>query len=96
MATIALKGAFGFGTDIKAFNSLDSSFSRLKTTTSGLTNALGELITKIDTADKAVDKDCCCTAAERSKARESDKKTSMSLAYDKLDELMRRKTNAPL
>ncbi len=88
MSTIAIKGSSVWSTGIKSFSSLDTSFSSLKKTSGGLTTALGDLITKINAADKAIDGDTCSKHAEQAKARDEAKHTSMTIAYDKLNELI--------
>ena len=89
MAVIALKGtSFDYAMGMGVFDGLSMAFSDAKRTTSTLHDALSTLKSKIDVAATAASVDTSQTQAQQAQARESTKKSSLTLAYEKLDELI--------
>ena len=89
MAVIALKGtSFDYAMGMGVFDGLSMAFSDAKRTTSTLHDALSTLKSKIDVAATAASVDTSQTQAQQAQARESTKKSSLTLAYEKLDALI--------
>lgn len=89
MATITLNGScINFGIGINAFTCLDTSFSSAKKKTNGLQKAITDLVSKIDIASSAAKVETSQNEAQAAKKREEDKESTLTLAYDKLDELI--------
>ncbi len=89
MAVIALKGtSFDYAMGMGVFDGLSMAFSDAKRTTSTLHDALSTLKSKIDVAATAASVDASQTQAQQAQARESTKKSSLTLAYEKLDALI--------
>lgn len=89
MAVIALKGtSFDYAMGMGVFDGLSMAFSDAKRTTSTLHDALSTLKSKIDVAATATSVDTSQTQAQQAQARESTKKSSLTLAYEKLDALI--------
>jgi hypothetical protein len=89
MAVIALKGtSFDYAMGMGVFDGLSMAFSDAKRTTSTLHEALSTLKSKIDVAATVVSVDTSQTHAQQAQARESTKKSSLTLAYEKLDALI--------
>ncbi len=89
MATIALSGnTIGCSLGIGSFESLGKAFLNSKNSTGGLSGALGSLKNKIDIASIAVKADTSQQQVKQADSRETEKKSSLTLAYDKLDTLV--------
>ena len=89
MAVIALKGtSFDYAMGMGVFDGLSMAFSDAKRTTSTLHEALSTMKSKIDVAATVVSVDTSQTHAQQAQARESTKKSSLTLAYEKLDALI--------
>ncbi len=79
-----LCGSLGIG----SFTDIGIVLSKAKQTTSNLANELNSLKNKIDVACTAANVDTSKQLASKAKSREETKKSSLSLAYDKLDKLI--------
>lgn len=89
MATIALSGtSLNYTMGMGAFQGLGKAFSDAKRTSSGLRDALNTLKSKIDIASLAAKVDTLQEQAQKAQARESEKTSSLTLAYEKLDTLI--------
>lgn len=90
MSTIALKGntlscSIGFG----SFSAIGSSFNTAKRNTASLTSRLGTLKNKVSAVNAVVNVGCSNDKVYKAQQREENKKTSLSLAYDKLEKFIR-------
>ena len=89
MATITLKQTtFGCTIGIGVFEGIGVAFSNLKQSTNNLTKALGSLKTKIDLASIRVNISESQEQTKAAQKREKIKKSSLSLAYNKLSILI--------
>ncbi|MBD5111510.1 MAG: hypothetical protein HDT42_03110 [Ruminococcaceae bacterium] len=89
MATIALSGtSLNYTMGIGAFQGLGKAFSDAKRTSGGLRDALNTLKSKIDIASVAAKVDTVQEQVQKAQARESEKASSLTLAYEKLDTLI--------
>ncbi|MBD5111518.1 MAG: hypothetical protein HDT42_03150 [Ruminococcaceae bacterium] len=89
MATIALSGtSLNYTMGIGAFQGLGKAFSDAKMTSGGLRDALNTLKSKIDIASVAAKVDTVQEQVQKAQARESEKASSLTLAYEKLDTLI--------
>jgi len=89
MATIALNGSsLNCSMGIGYYTDLNSSFSRSKSSAKSLSDAFASLKQKIDTAQVATDVSASGAEASAAKKREETKASSLTLAYEKLDELI--------
>lgn len=71
-----------------AFEGIGTAFTSAKSSSSGLSGALGALKSKIDLASVAAKVDTSQEQAKKAEERESTKKSSLSLAYEKLNTLI--------
>ena len=89
MATITLtQTTFGCTIGMGAFEGIGVAFSSLKQSTNNLTEALGSLKTKIGLASIGVNISESQEQTKAAQEREKTKKSSLSLAYDKLSTLI--------
>ena len=89
MATIALSGtSLNYTMGIGAFHGLGKAFSDAKRTSGGLRDALNTLKSKIDIASVASKVDTVQEQVQKAQTRESEKASSLTLAYEKLDTLI--------
>lgn len=89
MAVIALKGtSFDYAMGMGVFDGLSMAFSDAKRTASTLHEALSTLKSKIDVVATAASVDASQTQVQQAKSREDTKKSSLTLAYEKLDALI--------
>lgn len=89
MATITLtQTTFGCTIGMGAFEGIGVAFSSLKKSTNNLTEALGSLKTKISLASIGVNVSESQEQTKAAQEREKTKKSSLSLAYDKLSTLI--------
>ena len=89
MATIALNGSsLNCSTGIGYYIDLNSSFSRSKSSTKSLSDAFTSLKQKIDIVQVAADISTSGAEASAAKKREGIKVSSLTLAYEKLDQLI--------
>lgn len=89
MATIALNGSsLNCSTGIGYYIDLNSSFSRSKSSTKSLSDAFTSLKQKIDIVQVAADVSTSGAEASAAKKREGIKVSSLTLAYEKLDQLI--------
>lgn len=87
MATISIPLYPGVTAGIDSFE-IGTAFSGAKTAVNELIDALDSLKSKILSADETVDLDESWNDADSSEQREEIKESSLSLAYDKLDDLL--------
>lgn len=89
MAAITLPGfTFGSALGMGAFEGIGTAFTGAKSSSSGLSEALGALKSKIDLAAVAAKVETAQEQEKKAEEREFTKKSSLSLAYDKLDTLI--------
>ena len=89
MASIALNGSsLNCSMGIGYYTDLNSSFSRSKSSAKSLSDAFASLKQKIDTAQVATDVSASGAEASAVKKREGTKASSLTLAYEKLDQLI--------
>lgn len=89
MATITLTGGtFGCSMGMGAFEGIGVAFTSAKKSSCGLSEALGTLKSKINLASIAAKVETSQEQIKKAKERESTKKSSLSLAYDKLSTLI--------
>ena len=89
MATIALNGSgLNCSIGIGYYTDLNSSFLRSKSSTKSLSDAFASLKQKIDMAQVAADVSTSGAEASAAKKREETKASSLTLAYEKLDQLI--------
>ena len=89
MATIALNGnTFGGCLGAGSFSELGSSFEKAKKTTGNLKRSLSTLKQKIEETSKKVRIESSDTLAKSAESKEEIKNSSLTLAYNKLDEFI--------
>ena len=89
MATITLPGfTFGCAMGMGAFEGIGTAFTSVKSSSGGLSGALGTLKSKIDLAMAATKVETSQEQVKKAENRESAKKSSLSLAYEKLNTLI--------
>lgn len=89
MATITLTGgAFGCTMGMGAFEGIGTAFTSVKSSSGSLTKALGALKSKINLAMVVAKIETPQEQAKKAEERESTKKSSLSLAYEKLNTLI--------
>ena len=89
MAVIELKGtSFDYAMGMGVFEGLSMAFTDAKRSSSTLHDALSTLKSKIDVAATAASVDASQTQVQQAKSREDTKKSSLTLAYEKLDALI--------
>lgn len=89
MATITLTGGtFGCTMGMGVFEGIGVAFTSAKSSSSVLSKALGTLKSKIDLAAVAAKVEISQEQAKKAEERESTKKSSLSLAYEKLNTLI--------
>ena len=89
MATITLTGGtFGCAMGMGVFEGIGVAFTSAKSSSSGLNKALGTLKSKIDLASVAAKVETSQEQTQKAEEREFAKKSSLSLAYEKLNTLI--------
>ncbi len=89
MATITLPGfTFDCVMGMGAFEGIGTAFSNVKKSTSSLSGTLGTLKSKINLASVVAKIETSQEQAKKAEERESAKKSSLSLAYEKLNTLI--------
>lgn len=89
MATITLTGGtFGCTMGMGVFEGIGVAFTSAKGSSSGLNKALGTLKSKIDLASVAAKVETSQEQTQKAEEREFAKKSSLSLAYEKLNTLI--------
>lgn len=89
MATITLPGfTFGSALGMGVFEGIGIAFTSAKSSSSGLSGALEALKSKIDLAAVVAKVETSQEQAKKAEERESTKKSSLSIAYEKLNTLI--------
>ena len=90
MSAITLTGnSLNYSMGMGVFNGLSLSFTNAKRSTSSLHDALGTLKSKISVAAAAVSIGTAQEQVQKAETNESTKKSALTVAYDKLDALIR-------
>ena len=90
MSAITLTGnSLNYSMGMGVFNGLSLSFTNAKRSTSSLHDALGTLKSKISVAAAAVSIGTAQEQVQKAETNESAKKSALTVAYDKLDALIR-------
>lgn len=90
MSAITLTGnSLNYSMGMGVFNGLSLSFTNAKRSTSSLHDALGTLKSKISVAAAAVSVGTAKEQVQKAQTNEATKKSALTVAYDKLDALIR-------